>query len=145
MKKINEMDEALAKWIINASIDNGDFKGPSVNEMRITERSYWLGGEAVLGNPGYLPNIQIRFQIGENAEVQIHTVEFDTENLNWRPKGYWQIYNTCSVVRKLIDEDYLLPKINSPEADIRRGISIVYWNNARGMTQQEFTDWLTAK
>lgn len=112
MKRINEMDEALAKWIINVSIDDGNFKGPAVNQIRITERSYWLGGEAVLGNPGSLPNTHIRFLIGEKAEVQIHTIKFDTDKMDWKPTGHWPINNTSVIIKRLLDEGFSIPPLN---------------------------------
>jgi len=112
MKKINEMDETLAKWIIDLSIDDGSFKGPAVNIIKITERSYWLAGEAVLGNPGHLPNVHIRFMIGEKAEVQIHRIEFNPERMDWKPTGHWPINNTSIIVKRLIDEGYFMPKLN---------------------------------
>ena len=113
MKKINEMDEQLAKWVINVSIDNGDFKGAAVNIIKITERSYWLGGEAVLGQPGHLPNVHIRFLIGEKAEVQIHKIEFNPERMDWKPVGHWPIYNTSVIIKKLLDEGYSIPPLEN--------------------------------
>lgn len=112
MKEINQMPEDLAKWVVNLSIDDGEFKGPAVNQIRITERSYWLGGEAVLGNPGHLPNVQIQFKVGPQAEVHIWKVEFDTENLAWKPVGYWPIYNSSIIIKRLMDEGYKVSPLN---------------------------------
>ena len=112
MKNINAMDEKLTKWVIDVSIDNGDFKGPAVNEIRITERAYWLEGEAVLGNPGHLANVQIQFKTGPHAEVHVWKVEFDTEKLAWRPDGYWPIYNNSIIIKRLMDEGYKVSPLN---------------------------------
>lgn len=112
MKKINEMDEKLATWIIDVSIDDGNFKGPAVNQLRITERSYWLGGEAVLFSPGFIPNIHIRFLIGEKAEVQIHRIEFNPDKMDWKPTGHWPIYNTSVIIKRLLDEGYKIHPLN---------------------------------
>lgn len=106
------MDEQLAKWVIDVSIDNGDFKGPAVNHIRITGRGYWLEGEAVLGNPGLLPNTQITFLIGPHAEVQIQRVEFNPERMDWKPMGHWPIYNCSTIIKRLMDEGYKVSPIN---------------------------------
>lgn len=112
MKRINEMDEALAKWVIDVSINDGDFKGPAVNIIRITERSYWLGGDAVLGNPGHLPNVHIQFLIGEKAEIQIRTIEFNPDRMDWKPLAHWPIYNTSVIIKRLLDEGYKISPLN---------------------------------
>jgi hypothetical protein len=140
-KKINEMDEQLAKWIIDVSIDDGNFKGPAVNIIKIIERSYWLAGEAVLGQSGHLPNIHIRFMIGEKAEIQIHTIKFNPDNLDWKPSGHWPIWNTSVIIKKLLDEGYSIPPLENEIDEYAKEIAIGfhewYMNNVGSLPAME--------